>query len=301
MKKLLIDDIKKTLKSKPRNFIFTWLLLWWLFFVFNTMFGITISTEKIENLAASKIWIYFYIQDNENNPWELTTRIINITDTLKQKWLQVQYTAKDKAFEYLENKIPELTSNFDKFGIENPLPSTLYVMFSNKKEYEIMKSVIIANKDIVMNAKDVDKSATLVQQENRSLRILDTINTIKITLIMISIIIAISILTLTQHLMTNFFYSFFKDIELKKLLWADSLTANQWFLSVLWIILVWGIIFWTILTFIVFCILDRHLKALDISLSLKLTVLRWLLADILFGICAIWLWYYHLNKLEHKL
>lgn len=300
MKKLLIDDVKKTLRSKPRNFIFTWLLLWWLFFAFNLMFGITISTDKIENLAANKIWIYFYIQDDGNNTNDLTTRIINITDTLREKWLEVQYTAKDKAFEYLENKIPELTDNFDKFGIENPLPSTLYVMFSNKKEYEIMKSVIIANKDIVLNSKDVDKSATLVQQENRSLRVLDIITTIKITLLLLSIVIAISIITLAQHLLTNFFYSFYKDIELKKLLWADSLTANQWFLCVLWIILLSSIIFWLILSFIMFFILDWHLKALDINMTFKMTVIQSLIADIIFGLCALWLWYYHLNKLEHK-
>lgn len=301
MKKLVIEDVKKTFKSSPIKFILTWLLLWWLFFVFNIIFGATISTEKIENIAANKVWIYFYIQDNGINRDELTTKIINITDTLQKKWLQVQYTAKDKAFEYLENKIPELTSNFEKFGIENPLPSTLYVMFSNKREYEAMKSIIVANKDIIMNSKDVDKSATLLQQENRSLRILDTIDTIKITLIVISIVIAISIFNMTQHLMTNFFYSFYKDIELKKLLWADAWTANQGFILILWILVIWAILFGTILTFIVFCILDWHLKALDINLSLKITTIRSFIVNILFGLWTMWLWYYHLHKLENKI
>lgn len=301
MKKLAVEDVKKAFKSSPLKFILTWLLLGWLFFVFNIIFGATISTEKIENIAANKVWIYFYIQDDGLNRDELTTKIINITNTLQKKWLQVQYTAKDKAFEYLENKIPELTSNFEKFGIENPLPSTLYVMFSNKREYEAMKSVIVANKDIIMNSKDVNKSATLLQQENRSLRILDTIDTIKITLIIISIVIAISIFNVTQHLMTNFFYSFYKDIELKKLLWADAWTANQWFILILGILLIWAILFSTILTFVVFCILDWHLKALDINLSLKMTTIWSLIVNILFGLWTMWLWYYHLHKLENKI
>jgi hypothetical protein len=30
-------------------------------------------------------------------------------------------------------------------------------MFSDKKEYEKMKEIIVANKDIIMNAKDIDK------------------------------------------------------------------------------------------------------------------------------------------------
>lgn len=301
MKTLLIEDVKKTLKFNPIKFILTWLLLWWLFFVFNIIFWVTISTDKIEQTAANKVWMYFYIQDDWINNDELTTRIINLTDELKKKWLTVQYTAKDKAFQYLENKIPELTSNFDKFGIENPLPSTLYVMFSNKHEYENMKSIIVANKDIIMNSKDVDKSATLLQQENRSLKILDIINTVKITLIVILWVVAVAIFTLTQHLLTNFFYSFYKDLELKKLLWADTWTANQWFLAVLCIILIWAIIFGTILSFIVVLILDMHLHALDINLWLKLTTLFAVIIDIIFAVLAAWLWYWHLNKLERKI
>ena len=147
-----------------------------------------------------------------------------------------------------------------------------------------------------MNSKDVDKSATLLQQENRSLRILDTIDTIKITLIIISIVIAISIFNVTQHLMTNFFYSFYKDIELKKLLWADAWTANQWFILILGILLIWAILFGTILTFVVFCILDWHLKALDINLSLKMTTIWSLLINILFWFFLHNIGIYHLKK-----
>jgi len=57
----------------------------------------------------------------------------------------------------LENKIPEITENFDKFGIDNPLPSTLYIMFYNEKEYNIMKEVILKNKDMVLNIQDIDE------------------------------------------------------------------------------------------------------------------------------------------------
>jgi len=56
----------------------------------------------------------------------------------------------------LENKIPEITNNFERFGINNPLPSTLYVMFNSKKEYNDMKDIIVKNKDIILNIKDID-------------------------------------------------------------------------------------------------------------------------------------------------
>lgn len=301
MNSLVIEDVKKTFKSNPWKFILTTLLIWWLFFIFNILFWLTVSAEKIEDTVADKVWIYFYIQDDETTQNEITNRVLNISNALKDEWLKVQYTPKDSAFEYLENKIPELTSNFEKFWIENPLPSTLYVMFSNKREYEAMKRIIVENKDIVMNAKEVDKSATLVQQENRSLRILDTIWTVEIILITMSIIIIIAIITLTQHLLTNFFYSFYKDIELKKLLWADPWTANQWFMLVLSIIIATAIVFSIVLAFIVFCILDWHLKALNIDIRLKLTAIFAIIPWIIFGLTSVWLWYYHLNNLEKQI
>jgi hypothetical protein len=214
--------------------------------------------------------------------------------------IKVDFSSKDDAFNYLEDKIPEITKNFDKFGIENPLPSTLYVMFNNQKEYNIMKNVIIANKDIILNIKDIDKWATLVQQENRSLKIINIMNIIRNSFYFIMVMLTIIIITFTQHILKHFFYEFYKEIEIKRLLWATQNDANWWFLlTLLFTISIWFII-WFILTYVTFNILNHHLLSINIDLSLCSIIPKLLVSYILFTIISLWLWYNMLKTMEKK-
>lgn len=41
--------------------------------------------------------------------------------------------------------------------MESRMSSRLYIIFKNEKEYNIMKDIIVANKDIIMNVKEIDK------------------------------------------------------------------------------------------------------------------------------------------------
>ena len=300
MKKLVIDDTKKLLKSKLKRFIFTTVLVWLLFFLFNLIFGLSISADKIDSIAASKVWIYFYIKD-WNSKDEIYARIINIKDELNKVWVDVQFSSKDDAFSYLEKKVPTLTNNFDKYWIENPLPSTLYVMFSNEKEYNKMKEIIVKNKDLIMNIKDVDKWSTLTQQENRSLRVLKILSTIRLICYVFVWVIAITIITFMIHLLRTFFYSFSTEVEIKKLLWTTNRDANESFLLVLLLMVVLWIIIWEILAFWTYCLLDMYLESLWIELWLKYTILWALIPWVIFAAIWLTLGYSNLKHLEKKM
>lgn len=299
MKSLVIEDTKKLLKSKLKRFVFTTVLVWLLFFIFNLIFGLSISADKIENIAASKVWIYFYIQE-WNDKDEVYTRIINIKDELNKVWVDVQFSSKDDAFSYLEKKVPTLTSNFDKYWIENPLPSTLYVMFSNEREYNKMKEIIVKNKDIIMNIKDIDKWATLTQQENRSLRILKVFSTIKWICYSFVWIIAVTIVTFMIHLLKTFFYSFSGEVEIKKLLWTKSREANESFILSLGLMVVIWMIIWEILAIGTYCLIDMYLNSLWIEIWLKFAVLWALVPWVIFALIGVTIWYFNLKHMERK-
>lgn len=299
MQALVIEDTKKLLKSKSKRFIFTTVLVWLLFFIFNLIFGLSISADKIENIAASKVWIYFYIQE-WNDKDEIYTRIINIKDELNKVWVDVQFSSKDDAFSYLEKKVPTLTNNFDKYWIENPLPSTLYVMFSNEREYNKMKEIIVKNKDIIMNIKDIDKWATLTQQENRSLRILKIFSTIKWICYSFVWIIAVTIITFMIHLLRTFFNSFSTEVEIKKLLWTKNREANESFIISLGLMVVIWMIIWEILAFGTYCLIDMYLNSLWIEIWLKFAVLWALVPWLIFAIIGVIIWYYDLKRMEKK-
>jgi preprotein translocase subunit SecE len=174
-------------------------------------------------------------------------------------------------------------------------------MFDNKKEYNIMKDIIIENKDIILNIKDIDQWATLQQQENRSLRILKIMKTIEDSIYFILIILAIIIMSFTQHLLKTFFFDFYKELQTKKLLWATHKDTNGGFILTLLFIITIGFIIGLALICITFHILNSNLIVLWVDFNLCNIVPKLLLSYIWFTLIATLLWYNSLNSLEKKL
>jgi cell division protein FtsX len=100
--------------------------------------------------------MYFYIKEDVTQTNEIYKKVITLKDELEAKGLKVMFSSKDDALAFLQKKIPDVVSNFQKFGIDNPLPATLYVMFDSDSKYESLKTIIIKNKDIILNTKDLD-------------------------------------------------------------------------------------------------------------------------------------------------
>ena len=299
-KSLLLRDIKRITKKSFKRIILTAILISFLFYLFNIFAWLSLKINKIGDIITNKVGIYFYIQDDDKTKDEVFKRIIAIKDVLWNQGINVEFSSKDDAFNYLEDKIPEITKNFDKFGIENPLPSTLYVMFHNQKEYKIMKDVIIANKDIILNIKDIDRWATLLQQENRSLKIINIMNIIKNSFYFIMVMLTVVIITFTQHILRNFFYDFYKEIEIKKLLWATHNDANWWFLlTLLFTITIWFAL-WFVMTLITFNLLNYHLISVGVDLGLCNVIPSLLISYILFSSISLWLGYNMLKVMERK-
>jgi len=100
--------------------------------------------------------MYFYIKEDTTQTNEIYKKVIALKDQLEAKGLKVMFSSKDDALAFLQKKIPDVVSNFQKFGIDNPLPATLYVMFDSDSKYESLKTIILTNKDIILNTKDID-------------------------------------------------------------------------------------------------------------------------------------------------
>ena len=297
---ILWRDLKRILKNNLKKLLWVAVITGFLFYLFNIFFSLSMKFNDLNEIITDKIWIYFYIDDTSNGD-EIYKRIINIKDQLSQNDIDVNFSSKNDAFVFLENKIPEITKNFDKFGIENPLPSTLYVMFDSEKKYNIMKDIIIENKDIILNIKDIDKWATLQQQENRSLKILRTIKIVKNSIYFILAVLSIILISFTQHLLKTLFVDFYKELQIKKLLWATHKDTNWGFiLTLLFIITTWFII-WLALISLTFYLLNHNLLALEVNLELYNIIPKLFVSYIIFSAITTILWYNRLNTLEKKL
>lgn len=237
LSKIFKQDLTHLLKTSRTNVIGVSIFIGFLLFLLNIFLGISLYAHQFTGDLKERLGMYFYIKDISPSPertgsdTEIYKRVIALKDELESKGLKVMFSSKDDALAFLQKKIPDVVSNFQKFWIENPLPSTLYVMFDSDSKYESLKTIITKNKDIILNIKDLDTGSTLKQQENRVLTIINLSNfIIGLSYVIIAILLFI-ILAFLGFLLKNIFHTFHRELEVKKILGATYKQIVQWFIT----------------------------------------------------------------------
>ncbi len=240
---LLEKDINRLLKYHRKQLLGMWIIIWFLLFLLNIFVGITSYTNWLSDTLKEKLWIYFYIKDDPAIQNTNYKRIMDLQKNLQDKWFKVSFSSKDDAMKFLEKKIPDIGESFEKFWINNPLPSTLYVMFTSNKEYETLRKIIIQYKDIILNIQDIPQENTIKQQENRILNIINVNNFVITTSVIIVIFLILIIFTFLGYQSKFMSIYFKKNIEIKKLLWWSHLDIIKEFIIVnISTLLIWFVI-----------------------------------------------------------
>lgn len=246
---LVKQDIYHMIKYHWKQLLWVGILVWFLLFLLNIFIGISSYTNSFSDTLRDKLWIYFYIKETPETQDITYKKIIDLQNDLQKKGLKVMFSSKDDAMKFLENKLPEISKNFEEFGMENPLPATLYVMFTSHKEYELLKTTILQYKDIILNVKDISEWKTIQEQENRILNIIDINNLIVVLSVIIVLFLIMVIFTFLGY-QTSFMFQYLKkNIEIKNLLGGsyfdiikEFVTLNIstlaiWFTLCLWLLL----------------------------------------------------------------
>ena len=264
LKNSLSHIFKHDLKTSWTNILGVSVLIWFLLFLLNIFLWVSLYANQFTGELKDRLGMYFYIKEDTTQTNEIYKKVISLKDELEEQWLKVMFSSKDDALAFLEKKIPDVVSNFEKFGIDNPLPATLYVMFDSDSKYEALKTTILKNKDIILNTKDFDSWSTLKQQENRVLTIINLSNfVVGLSYVIIAILLLV-ILSFLGFLLKNIFHTFHRELEVKKILWATYNQIIKWFLyltvNVLWwsylICLALLLISWITINFYVYTLFD---------------------------------------------
>ncbi len=224
-------DVNSILRTSWTNIFWVSIFIGFLLFLLNIFLWVSLYTSQFTGQLKDRLGMYFYIKEDTTQTNEIYKQVITLKDQLEAKWLKVMFSSKDDALAFLQKKIPDVVNNFQKFGINNPLPATLYVMFDSDSKYESLKTIILSNKDIILNVKDIDAWSTIKQQENRVLNIINLSNFIVGLSYVIITILFLIILSFLWFLLKNIFYTFHKELEVKKTLWATYTQITQWFVA----------------------------------------------------------------------
>jgi cell division protein FtsX len=113
--------------------------------------------------------------------------------------------------------MPNIKENLQKFNIDNPLYSTLYIKISDKDNYKTIKNILNENKDKIQNYEDFDID-NFNSQEQRSIQTITVSNFIQKVIITFSIILILIIVLFITHIIYSLYKHFEKDLSSKKML-----------------------------------------------------------------------------------
>jgi len=199
------------------------LLLSFFIFLQNILISLTVNMYTFSNELKDKLWVYLYFKewDKIQQVQENRDLMINLKTRLENAGLKVQYLSKEKAIKTLAKRLPNIINNFEKYGIKNPIPPTMYIIFRTQDEYNTMKNIVSdpKYKDIILNLSDIWTQKSFKEQESRVKKIISFSNFLTKFYVSISIWLFVSILWFLIMAIKINFYSYYAQIEVEKLLW----------------------------------------------------------------------------------
>ena len=220
---MIFKNFLRLLKTGVFQTIATILLLSFFIFLQNILLSLTASMYSFSGELKNKLWVYLYFKEWEKIEQVQENRdlIIDLKTNLEKAWLSVQYLSKDDAIKTLSKRLPKIIDNFEKYGIKNPIPPTMYIIFRNDKEYEAMRKIVSDPKyqEIILNISDIWTTKSFKEQESRVKKIISFSNFLTKFYVYISIALFVSILWFLVMVIKINFYSFYAQIEVEKLIW----------------------------------------------------------------------------------
>lgn len=241
--RLWLQELKSIVKVSWKQLLAISILIGFLVFILNIFLSSSVYLKySVAPDLRDKLWMFFFIQDIPGNEHMMYKEIMELKEDLEGADMKVTFLSKQDGLDYMQKKLP-LVKEFENYGIENPIPATLYVMFDSEDKYEVLKKTIIDHKNIIANIDVLDKGKTLKQQENRNVTYLNLTNFVVITSYILVLILCIIILVFLAFLLDNIFQRFRKDLYIKKLLWATRLQVTKSFMLVSLVVIIVALLF----------------------------------------------------------
>ncbi len=192
-----------------------------LLFFLNLLVIVSYNTWVFNETVRDKLWVYLYLDDAEWAKDIVYSQAIDMKSDLEKKGMKVDFYSKEDAFKILENRLPNVIDNFEKYGIENPLPPTLYIQFKNEKDYSNLKDIVLKYEDVIINLSDLETEwFSFTEQERRSANVINLTNFITQFGYFLILIVLVIIIAFLLFWLKITFYRFWEQIEVEKLLWA---------------------------------------------------------------------------------
>jgi cell division protein FtsX len=192
-----------------------------LIFLLNIVGWLKLWLDQAVGNVKDKLWVYLYIKSIPSQEDRITQQVIEMKTALEAQGMEVQYYSRQDAFDTLSKKLPDVVESFDKYGISNPLPATMYIMFKDSSQYEILKTIASKYQPIIVNSLDTTRDTHLRKQEQRVINVINLGNVVTIISYGLVLFLIMIIVVFLLFIIRIKFYGFKDVIQVQKLLGAS--------------------------------------------------------------------------------
>lgn len=301
---LISDDVRSMFAKNKQQLRLVTALIAGLLFVLNVFLGFSLYAQEFSWSIKEKLGMYFYIVDEGEQQDAVYAKVTQLSKRLEDAGLETVFASKEEAFGFLQNRIPNVIENFNRFGINNPLPATLYVMFGSDQEYQSLKNIIVDYKGIISNVADLDQANTLKKQENRVVMMIGFSRFAVVVGYLLVWFLLLVILTVCGYMLHTLYVDFHGKIDVKKLLGASlEQTIIPFLVMTAWIVgMAYAVAWWLLLLsgIVVSSYLDLLFQTTVWSIIGSYGWLFWIimLVQIMFVVgLSVWFAYYYVTAL----
>lgn len=228
--------------------IATSILIGGLIFLGNILMTISYNTWVAKEHIQPKLGMYFYLNQWLDQEVEGQT-VMSMVEELEEAGLETSFYTKEQAFARLAQHLPAILSDFQNYGVENPLPPTLYVLFANDEDYQMMKSILVRYDGLIDNATELTDGISFDDQEKRIQTTINAMNVIQQWSFVLVGIILCTIIAFLRYALSATITKFRDQLLVEKLLGARGWQiVTPFLLYALLLVCIWFGIFvlwWT--------------------------------------------------------
>lgn len=174
--------------------------------------------QWVSDQVREKLGIYLYLDDAAEMESLVTAEALDIVQKLTELGIESQYYTKEDAFSILKKKLPEVTADLEKYGISNPLPPTLYIIFDNEDQWNQVRNIVMEYKEIIQNSQDIDSTwFSFSEQERRVVDVLNVISIARMSTMFLLMVLGAIVVALLLFLIETIYQRMYSDVEVKVL------------------------------------------------------------------------------------
>lgn len=227
--------------SRKKFLAVTGILSFLLFFI-TLLVLLRHNTEQFATALQSQLGLYLYVKESASSG-DLAQKVQTFQTAIQSQGLQVTYLNKDQALSQFSKRLPSISESFEKYGIKNPLPSTLYISFSSQQQYDSVRTMLVSYEDVFEMGESTQLDKSFSDQQYRVSQVINLIQTMRYAMIFLILVLAAIVISFLYFTMRVVFFQFQKQLEIEKLLGMSYRDMLIPFLLITGVI-VMGAFFW---------------------------------------------------------